>query len=683
MTRTSTTAGGHFPPGVGYQVLLIALLLLAAIVRIVSLHDAPPGLQHDEMFKALEGRRLLESGDFRVFYPTNQGHEGGYVWALAASMALLGVNVLSIKFPAFVFGMLSVALIIRLAGKLEGRRAALIAGGLATFSFFAVFTSRVGLRAAMLPMFVLWLLLALYEMVRGSSFQGQRHSRYKHAFNAGLALGLSIYSYTSAFALWGGVAALTVALILFDRPKFRLIWRQLLMVAVLGIVLNLPMLTARVTDPQGFNRSSTLTRPLTDALAGRPHELLDNGLKLLGMAAFTGDPEARYNVPGRPLFLFPVGLLAYAGLALVIWRVRRQPIYAALIGIMAAGLIPSLLTVSAPSFLRSIALLPCLIMCVAVAIDQFPGQIGWGVGLVAVALTGLLDLRTYFIEWPRLPEIAAIYRDDLEQLARAVKDSDGLWLVSTPDVEQDALTFSLYAGSAAERVAFFDGDTTIAFAEGERLAVSPLSPLTSPHQSFITPEYGAKPEPDILSQDGSLAFDVSRIESSEIVHGRLDLSASGSVYLWPDNAFSRGELTGWADPASYPVNFGGLVALSGIELSDRTVAPEFDGVNLQLFLQPLVEHPDLPLSVFVHVYRQNNSRLHAQRDLMGMPPSQWLPGVVIVQDNFIVMGRTRPGWYVVAVGVYNVVTGERLPILNASGAVLGDRVLIGRIHVGE
>ena len=34
-----------------------------------------------------------------------------------------------------------------------------------------------------------------------------------------------------------------------------------------------------------------------------------------GMAAFTGDPEARYNIPNRPFFLLPVGLLAYV----VLW----------------------------------------------------------------------------------------------------------------------------------------------------------------------------------------------------------------------------------------------------------------------------------------------------------------------------------------------------------------------------
>jgi hypothetical protein len=104
---------------------------------------------------------------------------------------------------------------------------------------------------------------------------------------------------------------------------------------------------------------------------------------------------------------------------------------------------------------------------------------------------------------------------------------------------------------------------------------------------------------------------------------------------------------------------------------------------LQLILQPLVERPDIPLGIFVHVYRQNNGRLHAQRDLMGMPPSQWLPDITFIQDNFVVMGPSRSGAYVVAMGVYNVVTGERLPVINESGDVLADSILIGRVRVGE
>ena len=291
-------------------------------------------------------------------------------------------------------------------------------------------------------------------------------------------------------------------------------------------------------------------------------------------------------------------------------------------------------------------------------------------------------MRAYFFEWPNLPEVHTIYRDDLEQLARAVTSSDGLWLVSTPDVEQDYLTFTLVAGDAASRVAFFDGDTAVAIADGARLAISPLSPLTPPHQPFASEEFGARPDSPIVRQDSQRAYDVFQLESSAALDGRLDAAASGA-YLWNDAAFERGELADWAETIPYPVDFGGVIRLAGAELADRTISTEFDGVNLQLILEPLVERPDLPLSIFVHVYRQNNGRLHAQRDLMGMPPSQWLPDLTFIQDNFVVMGPSRPGAYIVAMGVYNVVTGERLPVLSDSGELLGDRVLIGRVRVGE
>jgi hypothetical protein len=451
---------------------------------------------------------------------------------------------------------------------------------------------------------------------------------------------------------------------------------------VIGAAISLPMLVARATDPEGFNRSSTITRPLTDALAGRPQELLENGLKLLGMAAFTGDPEARYNIPDRPFFLLPVGLLAYAGLALMVWHMRRQPVYAALLGIMAAGLIPSLLTVSAPSFLRSIALLPGLVLCVALAVSRLPPRLGVGGGLAIVTLAGFFDVRAYFFEWPQLPDVHAIYRDDLEQLARTVTMNDGIWLASTPDVEQDYLTFTLYAGELSSRVAFFDGDTTVAIADHAWLAISPLSPLTPPHQPFASEEYGARPEEPVVRQDGERAYEVFRLESAALDR-RLESSARPNAYLWTGSSFERGELADWAAPIPYPVNFGGIIRLAGVELADRVIATEFDGVNLQLILQPLVERPDIPLGIFVHVYRQNNGRLHAQRDLMGMPPSQWLPDITFIQDNFVVMGPSRSGAYVVAMGVYNVVTGERLPVINESGDVLADSILIGRVRVGE
>ncbi len=656
-----------------YHWIFVCVLLVAALLRFASFGESPPGLQHDEMFKALEGRRLLETGDFRVFYPTNQGHEGGYVWALAASMALVGVNALAVRLPAFIFGMLSVALVIRFTGRLLNRRAAAFAGGLYAVGFFALFTSRVGLRAGLLPVFVLWLLLSLHSLLK----QGRR----RDVVGAGFALGLATYTYTSAFALWGGLLGLALLLVFFDRRALRDRGLQIVLAGVLALVVSLPMIVARVTDPEGFNRSSTITRPLIDALAGQPHELLDNAVRLLGMGAFTGDPEARYNLPGRPLFPAGVGLLAYAGLAVAAARIRRQPIYAAVLGIMIVGLVPSLLTVSAPSFLRSIVLLPALTICVAAAVDRLPGRVSIVAGSAILVIVGVSDGRAYFVDWPQQAGVKAIYRDDLEQLADAVSNSDGKWLVSTPDVELDALTFSLYAGADIQRVAFFDGDTTLAFMAGEFLAISGLAPLTTPHSSLVAAQAGDSSS--LQGQDGETVYWVSKTALSVEGQTRLDSSAEQGAYLWADGDFERGDLEMWATSVGYPINFGNQVQLIGVELPNRAIAREYDGVNLQLFMQPLVERSDQPLSVFVHVYRANNGRLHAQRDLMGMPPSQWMQGVTLVQDNFVVMGPSRPGWYIVAMGFYNVDTGVRLPILGVDGASMGDRLLLGRVRVEE
>lgn len=647
----------------------VAVLLLAAALRFIGLGDAPPGLQHDEMFKALEARQLVTDGYFRVFYPSNQGHEGGYVWLLAASTAVFGANVVAIKFPAFVMGMLTVALTTRLGARLGGRSVGLAAGGLIAVSMWGIFTSRVSLRAGMLPAFAALLGLCVVSLVR--------RPRASTAIVTGAVMGAALYTYTSAFALWAGAAAAGLISVAVGGRSWRAVAGRWAVVALVGVAVGLPMILARVTDPQGFNRPSTITRPLTDALAGRPQELIDNGLRIAGMLAFTGDPEARYNIPDRPLLALPVGLIAYTGLAVIGWRARRRPEYAYWVGVVAAGIVPSLLTVSAPAFLRLVALMPAIGLAFALGSARLPARVAPVVMIAGIGVTAVIDAAAYFGAWNALPEVATIYRDDLEQLARQIAADDRTWLVSTPDVEQDALTFSLYAPDVVmRRTGFFDGDTTVALADGAVLALSPLSPLSPPHVPLVTPDMGPAPAGLILDQFGRTAFSRYDLAMAPQLSQRITAAGAQPVYVWPQTEFERGDLDGYADPLPLPVSFGGLVELVGFELDDRDIAPNFDGVNLQLFLRPLARD-SRPLSVFVHVLKRDGT-IHAQRDLMGMPSSQWVAGSVIVQDNFVIMGPSGPGRYIVSMGVYDTATGERLTVDGTNGM---DRVLLGRVRV--
>lgn len=654
------------------------LLLIAAALRIVAFDQSPPGLQHDETFKAQEGIALITQGDFRLFYPTNQGHEGGFVWLLGVSYALFGQNLIMVRFPALAAGLLTVALTYRVIGEAFGRRTAFTAAGLTAVSMWALYVSRVGLRATLLPVMVLLVLWGLLRLYRG-------RQPWRAAVLTGIALGLSLYTYTSAFALFAAFAAFCAALLAFDCPRLRRLWRPLLVTGLIAAALALPMVVIRATDPQGTNRVSTISRPLNDALDGRPQELIDNGLKLLGMPAFTGDPEWRYNVADRPLFPLPVGLLVYAGAGLMLWRMRRQPLFAAVLALMLVGLIPSLLTVSAPSFLRSIGVLPPVMLAVALAINALPRRIAWGVSIAVIALVGLLDARAYFVDWPRSDEVHAIYRDDLEQLAAYLRAHPTAHAyVSTTDTGLDPMIFAYYNPPEATRVTFFDGGTTIALgtAPDSLLFVSPDSPITPPHADWLDPASGAQQLTPLLRQDGAVAYEVFQLDgAARTLAARLEAVSAAPYYRYPSGALPSADVSAWGEPAAYPANFGGIVALAGADLSARVIAPQRDGVNLQLYFQPLQDDVDRPLNVFVHMLRLDGT-VHAQRDLLGVPTIQWQTGSTFIQDSFVIAGDTPPGDYIIAMGMYDFVTGERLPILAADGRTLSDHVIVGAVRVG-
>ncbi|KXK51461.1 MAG: hypothetical protein UZ13_01882 [Chloroflexi bacterium OLB13] len=219
-----------------------AILLLAGVLRFAAFGETPPGLQHDEMFKALEARQLLSAGDFRVFYPSNQGHEGGYVWLLAVSTALLGANVVAIKFPAFVMGMLTVALTMRLGARLGGRAVGLAVGGLLAVSMWGIFVSRVSLRAGMLPVFTALLGLCVISLVR--------RPRGLMAVAAGAVMGAALYTYTSSFALWAAAGTAGLIAVVSARGAWRRTAGRWMLVAVIGVAVGLPMIVARLSDPE-------------------------------------------------------------------------------------------------------------------------------------------------------------------------------------------------------------------------------------------------------------------------------------------------------------------------------------------------------------------------------------------------------------------------------------------------
>jgi len=131
------------------------------------------------------------------------------------------------------------------------------------------------------------------------------------------------------------------------------------------------------------------------------------------------------------------------------------------------------------------------------------------------------------------------------------------------------------------------------------------------------------------------------------------------------------------------VNLGDQVELLGYDL-DATELKAGDTLALTLYWKALAEM-DTSYTVFIHLLGAED-KIWGQRDSLpgnsALPTTGWLPGEVIVdQFEVPVQPDAPPGQYVIEVGMYRAETGQRLPIINQKGQVVGDRVLLEEVTV--
>jgi hypothetical protein len=133
-------------------------------------------------------------------------------------------------------------------------------------------------------------------------------------------------------------------------------------------------------------------------------------------------------------------------------------------------------------------------------------------------------------------------------------------------------------------------------------------------------------------------------------------------------------------PLALPADLGGEIALLGFRVSSRSARP---GQELEVTTawQVTAEPGSPEMSIFVHLV--NAVQAVSVGDGLGFPAVQWSPGDVFIQQNRLpVPADTPPGRYWVQVGAYSLVTGARLPVLEAEEPV-ADRILLAALEVTE
>ena len=304
--------------------LILAITLLAFVLRLWQLGHMPPGWRDDELINSLVISQKVLDGDLVVYYPDASGHEALYHALNAAFLGLFGANWLGIRLLSAFLGTLAVPLTYQLGRKLFDRRVGLTAAAGLAVSFWGLMYARFGLRHVTMPVLIL---AAFYFFWRGFGRSDWRletgdrgalisnlQSPTSNYLISALFVGLGFYTYFAG----RGVPLILLAFMgmvwLLKRPSFWQQWRGWLVMLGVTAVFAIPLLITLQAQPESEARVAELAVPLVEARQGNFEPLRDYVITTLSMFHATGDGEWLYNIPNRPIFGV-VGRPSFSGAA--------------------------------------------------------------------------------------------------------------------------------------------------------------------------------------------------------------------------------------------------------------------------------------------------------------------------------------------------------------------------------
>ena len=693
--------------------IIVALLLLAFVLRTIDLTRVPPGLHNDEVVD-IKTTESVAGGRLAIFFPEDTGAEVLYYYFAAPFFLTFGSTVFAMRLPAIFLSMIGMCVIWALARRLLGPVVALTALSGFAIVFWTVEFGRIVLHVVMeVPLAA----LAAYCFWRAWAAAGERPPKgfFRKTWFlwalSGLWLGLSINAYTAARILPVIFVAFGAYVLFVDRTEWRRWWGGIAITLAVTAIVVLPLFLYLVQNPVADQLSFfDIDRPLVELRKGNFAPVIETSLKTLGMFAFVGDPLPYYDVPDRPVFE-PVGALLLAvGLLITLWR-WRQPEYAFVVLWFFLSLVPGMLSQPAPNYTRTLGVQVVLFSIPGIAIatllewrnrvfSEKPGF--WTYFALALLFIGNLvwTAHDYFVVWPAVDTVRFWHQsglkgvadylqgdDDTSPVAICVPDHliderDPWWkpawqhlcyLLHRPDL-------SLRYYNCADTMIFIDGPARYAFPDAADVDALDQFPAYS----------------KILAVAGPAALDLDFlpdrlgiiVRSDAVLDQHLAKVAAGSAVTWAPEASEADQ------PAQVPINFQNGVEFLGYTLQPPPPAPPptlGEGETGGERLEPgesfdLVTYwrvtGDLPpmLSQFTHVLNADGA-IVTQRDRLALTSASLRAGDVFVQIHRMTLpGDLAEGEYPLTIGLYTLSDGARLRITQA-GQPRGDRLWLRAIVV--
>jgi 4-amino-4-deoxy-L-arabinose transferase-like glycosyltransferase len=352
------------------EILIVLLILaVASFFRFYHLDKYPPGLYPDEAMNGSNALIANTTGNYQIFYPENFGREGLFINIQALSVKYFGIHSWALRGVSAVFGVLTVLGLYLLAKELFDWQIAAISSFLLAISFWHVNFSRIGFRAIMLPFILVY---AFYFLWRGI-----KRSRLRYFFWAGVFGGLGFYTYTSY-----RIAPLIAVIIFlsywaflkkaYSGPEYEHTRNRFLagfsLMMIVTFFVALPIGIYFLRNPQNFMMRNdqgvfVQAQPL--------QTLAQSTVQTLNMFIATGDGNPRHNIPGAPMLAWPIAIFFAIGFLKELhhWLSRKHghlsPVHTFLFAWFFVMLLPGFLSTEAPHALRTIGVLPIIMIFTA------------------------------------------------------------------------------------------------------------------------------------------------------------------------------------------------------------------------------------------------------------------------------------------------------------------------------
>ncbi len=426
----------------------MVVFIVATFFRLYNLQSAPPGLYPDEAMNGNNGLEAIATGEYKLFYPENNGREGLFINIQALLLKFSGIREpWVLRSASAAFGILTVLGLFLLIGQIyriarkdasAGLLAAFSGSFLAAVSFWHINFSRIGFRAIMAPFFIVWSTYFLLKGFETKDVQGKHGKSVFFIILSGLMFGLGMHSYIAyratptfilvLFFIYGMLYAIP-----FKKMLVRFGW-----FTAGAIITTAPLAWYFIRHPQDFFGR---TSQISIFSSGSPLlNLITNIGKSILMFFWFGDSNWRHNFANMGELQPLVALCFLAGIVLGIAAFLRflkkrsdaergdSFIFLIAASLFTVALLPTVVSSEGiPHALRAIIMIPAVFLFVAVGVSYFHSKLQkkFSYTTACVWITILFFIipaahtyYLYFMDWAHRQEVKDSFAQNYVDLGR-------------------------------------------------------------------------------------------------------------------------------------------------------------------------------------------------------------------------------------------------------------------------